>query len=69
MCDRPQTPELTGIADQDIEAAITFGNRAAQPVDACAICEIQRHQCGVLTVRADSIVDFLETANGACDKD
>src|SRR5580704_5222396 len=50
----------TGIADENVELAVTFMQRGAEPRDAVEIGEVERHQCRGATLLADLVVEFLE---------
>src|ERR1700733_5514132 len=51
-----------GIADEDIELAVTFMQRRAEPGDAVEIGEVERHQSGAAAVLADLVIELFEAA-------
>src|SRR4051812_9539174 len=51
-----------GIADQDIELAVTFMQRRAQPRYAFEIRQVERHQRGGAAVPSDLVVEFFQPA-------
>ena len=50
--------EQGGIADENIEPAITFVERRRKRYDARLVPEIERHQCGGSAFGADRIVEL-----------
>src|SRR5665213_4357603 len=58
-----------GIADQNVDLAVTLMQRRAEPGDAFEVGEIERHQRGAAAVLADLVVEFFKAALGARDGD
>ena len=50
----------TGIADENVEPAVAFVQRRAEPGDAVEIGEIERHQRRRAAVLADFVVELFE---------
>ncbi len=51
-----------GIADENVELAVTFIERRAEPGDAVEIGQVERHQCRAAAVLADLVIEFFEAA-------
>src|SRR5258708_37526234 len=51
-----------GIADENVELAMTLVQRRAEPGDAVEIGEIERHQSGAAAVLADLVIELFEAA-------
>ena len=69
MTEGRQRAEDTGVADQNVEPAVTLVERAAETVDPRVILQVQRHEGGGAALGADRVVDLLETADGARHRD
>ena len=67
--DRGDGAEHAGIADQPVELAPALEDRRAQPVDAVAVAQIERHERRFAAGRLDVVVEFFETAHRARDGD
>src|SRR6266481_4904033 len=51
-----------GIADENVELAVAFMQRRAEPCDAVEVGQIERHQGRSSAVLADLVVEFFEAA-------
>src|SRR6266849_1073047 len=51
-----------GIADENIELAVTFVQRRSKPGNAVEIGQVKRHQRGAAAVLADLVVELFEPA-------
>jgi hypothetical protein len=69
VAERGKDAEHTGISDQDVELAVAFMQRSAQPVDARLILEVERDQCGLAADRADGVVELFQPTDRARDCD
>ena len=73
MADRRDDAEHAGIGDQDVELAPALVDRAAQPVDAGHVGEVERHQrrlaLAVRRARLDLVVELFQPADGARHRD
>src|SRR6185369_15550157 len=56
-----------GIADENVDLAVAFMQRGAEPRDALEIGEVERHQRGAAAVFADLVVEFFQAALRARD--
>src|SRR3977135_2496868 len=65
MSKRRGGPGDAGIADENVELAVTFVQRGAKPCDAVEVGEIERHQCRAAAILADLVVEFFEAALGS----
>ena len=63
------TPSIAGIGEEHVELAPALVNRAAQPVDAGAVLEVERHQRRRRRAALICVVELLEPADGARDRD
>jgi len=59
-------PELVlrdaGVADQDIELAVAFMQRGAEPGDPVGVGQAERHQRGAAAIFADLVVKLLQSS-------
>ena len=62
-------PAIAGIADEDVELAMAFVQRRAEPRDAVEVGEIERHQCGAAAILADIVVEFFKACLRARHRD
>src|SRR5262245_54126626 len=69
MAERGQRPKNAGIADQHIEPSETLVQGRAEPVDALVVLEVERYQGGRAAERLDRIVELLEAADRARERD
>ena len=69
MGKRRHRPEHAGIANENIELAPAFENRGAEAVERLEILEVARHQGRFASRAPDRIVEFLERALGAGERD
>src|SRR4051812_25527817 len=67
MAERRGGTRDAGIADENVDLAMAFMQRGAQPGDAVEIGEIEWHQRGAAAVFADLVVEFLQPALRARD--
>src|SRR5713226_9497311 len=51
-----------GIADENVELAMTLMQRRAKPGDAVEVGEVERHQGRAAAVFSDLVVELFETA-------
>lgn len=65
MADRGDDAEDGGIGGQHVELAPALVDRAAEPVDAGHVGEVERHQRRLSARRADFVVQLLEPADRA----
>ena len=68
------TPSTRGIGDQDVELSPALVDRAAEPVDAGHVGEVERHQrrlalAGPGALGLDLVVEFFQPADGARHRD
>src|SRR6266852_6996188 len=54
-----------GIADEDVELAVAFMQRRAEPGDTVEVGEVERHQGRAPAIFPDLVVEFLEAALGS----
>src|SRR5258708_19072472 len=52
----------TGIADENIELAVTLMQRGAERGDAVIVSQVKRHQRGAAAVFPDLVVEFFQPA-------
>ena len=64
MAERRGRTGDAGIANENIELAMTFMQRRAEPRDALEIGEVERHQRGAAAVLADLVIELFEAALG-----
>src|SRR6516162_1130040 len=69
MPERGQRPKNAGIADHHIESSETLVQGRAEPVDAQVVLEVERHERGRSAQALDRIVELLEPADGARERD
>ena len=69
VADRCEDAEQAGIGDEDVELAPALVDRAAEPVDAAHVGEVERHEGRRAARRLDLVVEFLEAADRAGDRD
>src|SRR5215472_18015691 len=69
MPERGQRPKNAGIADHHIESSETLVQGRAEPIDAGVVFEIERHERGRSTQALDRVVELLEPADGARERD
>src|ERR1700692_978844 len=62
MAERRGGPGDAGIADENVELAMTFTQPRAEPGDAVEIGEIERHQSGAAAVLSDLVIELFEAA-------
>ena len=55
-----------GIADEDVELAVTLMQRSAKPRDAVGVGEVERHQRGAAAVFPDLVVELFQPALRTC---
>src|SRR5205823_2527389 len=65
MAERGEDAELRGIADEDVEPAITVEQPRREFVDLDEIAQVERNEGGGTAGGADGVVDFLETTHRA----
>ena len=65
MGERREHPELTGIADQDVEPAIAFVEGRRQFVDLCEIAQVEGHERGAAATGTNGVVELFEAADRA----
>src|SRR5262249_18002239 len=58
-----------GIADHHIESSETLVQGRAEPIDAGVVLEVERHERGRSTQALDRVVELLEAADGARERD
>src|ERR1700680_2123120 len=51
-----------GVADENVELAVTFMQRGAEPRDAVVIGEVERHQRGAAAIFPDLVVELFESS-------
>ena len=64
-----ERPEHAGIADQHVEPAVALVERQRQPVDAVEVLQVERHQRRRAAGGLDRVVELLQPADGARDRD
>jgi hypothetical protein len=69
VVERGTLPHHSGIADHHIKPLITFVERRSQPIDTGIVAHVERDQGGRTAGRTRCVVDFLERANGARNRD
>src|SRR6266478_5549334 len=65
MAERREDAELGGIADEDVEPAMTVEQPRREFVDLDEIAQVERNERGGTTGGPDGVINFLETANRA----
>jgi hypothetical protein len=60
--ERRGRPGDAGIADQNINLAVTLMQRCAQTSDALIVGQVERHQRSAAAILADLVVEFLKPA-------
>ena len=61
--------ENAGIANHNVDLAVTLMQCGAEARDAVEVAEVERHQRGLSPGRIDVVVEFLKSADGAGDRD
>ena len=69
MGNRRQRPENPGVADQNVELAPALVNRGAEAVEGLEILDVAGNQRRLAAQLADGVVQFLERALGAGQRD
>ena len=63
MAERGRHAEHAGIADQDVEAAVTFVEREREPGDAVRILHVERHQRCRAALGLDLVIELFQPAD------
>src|SRR6516225_8441866 len=69
MAERGQRPKNAGIADQHVESSEALVQGGAEPIDALVILEVERHERGRTTQGLDRVIELLEPADRARERD
>src|SRR5262245_35730678 len=69
MAERGQRPKNAGIADQHVEPSETLVQREAEPVDALVVLEVEGYEGGRAAQGLDRVVELLESADRARERD
>ena len=65
MTERRKWAQNSRIADQNIEALVSFVERQREARNAVAVLDVKRHQCGRTASRPDLVVELFEAADRA----
>ena len=68
MTDRCNWPQLTGIANQKVQAAPALGHSSAQTVERITICHIHRNAGCLSAIGANVVIKGFERALRAADQ-
>jgi hypothetical protein len=69
MTERRRWAGNTGIADEDVELAMTFVESGPEPCNSLEVREIERDQRCAAAILADLVIEFFKAALGPCDRD
>ena len=69
MAERGQRPKNAGIADHHVESSEALVQGGAEPIDALVILEVERHERGRTTQGLDRVIELLEPADRARERD
>src|SRR5258708_12726097 len=69
MAERGQRPKNAGIADHHVESSEALVQGRAEPIDALVILEVERHERGRTTQGLDRVIELLEPADRARERD
>ena len=69
MAERGQRPKNAGIADHHVESSEALVQGGAEPIDALVILEVERHERGRTPQGLDRVIELLEPADRARERD